>query len=304
MIIVGQIFNHIIKINEGQKKIFEDVYINGLNTRKKQAQLTYDNSGSKINRGNLSPADKLKTDKMNQLNGDTYEVPLKGGIMSYNITSISGTEVMHYFKRYFGNVGSKTELAFKNEDGKNELYELVMQDSEMQQFINDFKAKVKAVVDSKIKEFTPSEGNKFTTISIYPVPSSSNFNVEMAGILKYTGFDGMKVQTINSNILKKDTSKLKKDEEFIEKNKEYYSHQYTTDSEYSHEDVLNTEMNKLISHSNINDYIDELNELSKQVVQRYNSRNKEKMPLSQIEKIGDLYGRYVTVYNQLKFLSI
>ena len=45
--------------------------------------------------------DYLKTDKMDMNNEDTYLVPLKNGMMSYNITSINGTEVMHYFKRIF-----------------------------------------------------------------------------------------------------------------------------------------------------------------------------------------------------------
>ena len=52
----------------------------------------------------------LKTDKMEKNNGDTYEVPLKGGIMSYNITSIKGVDVMHYFKNYFDKKATKTKI--------------------------------------------------------------------------------------------------------------------------------------------------------------------------------------------------
>ena len=45
--------------------------------------------------------DYVKTDKMDSLGGDTYEVPLKGGITSYNITSKNGSLVMKYFKHFF-----------------------------------------------------------------------------------------------------------------------------------------------------------------------------------------------------------
>ena len=71
-------------------------------TKKKKGSLKYDKSATKkYNKGNLSSLDMLKTDKMDSNNNDTYEVPLKGGIMSYNITSINGTDVMHYFKKTF-----------------------------------------------------------------------------------------------------------------------------------------------------------------------------------------------------------
>ena len=293
-------------INESQYKILlEDVYINGINNKKKQAKLTY--SKNNYSKGNLSPNDKLKTDKMNINNGDTYEVPLKGGIISYNITSIKGKEVMHYFKRNLGKSGGKTELAFKNEKGEKEFYELVMENSEFQQFLKDFERKVGAVVNSKISDFKTEDGKQPTELSIYPVPSSSNFNITMGKILSVTGFEGMNVRLINSNILKKDTSKLMKDLDFIEKNKEYYNSPYGRTSDkngthelpYSHQDQLDTDLNKLIAHSNINKYIDELNSLGTKLIQTYNSRNKQNITPRQIERIGDLYGKYVLTYEQL-----
>lgn len=306
MILNVQLPQKTIIISESQHKILlEDVYINGINNKKKQAKLTY--SKNNYSKGNLSPNDKLKTDKMNINNGDTYEVPLKGGIISYNITSIKGKEVMHYFKRNLGKSGGKTELAFKNEKGEKEFYELVMENSEFQQFLKDFEQKVGAVVNSKISDFKTEDGKQPTELSIYPVPSSSNFNITMGKILSATGFEGMNVRLINSNILKKDTSKLMKDLEFIEKNKEYYNSPYgkTSDKDgthelpYSHQDQLDTDLNKLIAHSNINKYIDELNRLGTKLIQTYNARNKQNITPRQIERIGDLYGKYVLTYEQL-----
>lgn len=306
MILNVQLPQKTIIINESQYKILlEDVYINGINNKKKQANLTY--SKNNYSKGNLSPNDKLRTDKMNINNGDTYEVPLKGGIISYNITSIKGKEVMHYFKRNLGKSGGKTELAFKNEEGEKEFYELVMENSEFQQFLKDFEQKVGAVVNSKISDFKTEDGEQPTELSIYPVPSSSNFNITMGKILSVTGFEGMNVSLINSNILKKDTSKLMKDLDFIEKNKEYYNSPYgktsdkngTRELPYSHQDQMDTDLNKLIAHSNINKYIDELNSLGTKLIQTYNARNKQNITPRQIERIGDLYGKYVLTYEQL-----
>lgn len=292
---------------EQYKSLNEDVFVNGLNQRKKQANLTYDKNSTRYNKGNKAPTDLLKTDKMSQNNGDTYEVPLKGGIMSYNITSIRGTEVMHYFKRKFEKNGSKAELKFK--DAKNEVqkYELVMQDSEFRQFVNDFKAKVKAVVDSRIDTFKPLNGERISNLSIYPVPSSSNFNNEMAKILKYTGFDGMNVQIINSSILKKDTTNLQKDLDFINKNKEYYSSNYRDGANFSHEQQLDTDLNKIEAQTGTLKYIvgdaDKkifgLNDLFKKLINAYRNRDKEEITPKQIERIGDLYGQYVSLYQQL-----
>lgn len=295
----------------------EDVYVNGLNKKKKQATLIY-NKGNSRNRGILNANDTVRTNKMEQRNGDTYEVPLKGGIMSYNITSINGTEVMHYFKRKFSKGPQKTNLAFNDENGHKELYELVMQDSELKQFVNDFKAKVKAVVNSKISNFTTDSKDKPNMISIYPVPSSSNFNVEMAKILSSTGFDGMTVRIINTSILKKDTSNLQKDLDFINKNKEYYKSNYNNNVNYSHEDQLDTDLNKLVAHSKTLQYIVGnadmqivgLNTIFKKLMTCYNNRNRYNgnITQNQIERIGELYAQYILTYNKLlesaKYFSV
>lgn len=86
-------------LNNAQDIISEDVYVNGI--KGKKANLTYSqrhSSNPTKNHGNMNSADMLDTGKMDQDNNDTFIVPLKGGINSYNITSIKGVEVMHYFK--------------------------------------------------------------------------------------------------------------------------------------------------------------------------------------------------------------
>lgn len=57
----------------------------------------------------------------------TYEVPLKGGLISYNITDINGTEVMHYFKRELDNEETKIKI-------KGEEYNLEMNVPEFKKF--------------------------------------------------------------------------------------------------------------------------------------------------------------------------
>ena len=87
--------------------IGEDVYASKKKGKKK-IQLSYkkraDNIDSTRNHGNLNTSELLNTGRMDRDNSDTYIVPLKGGINSYNITSINGTEIMHYFKNKFAQV--------------------------------------------------------------------------------------------------------------------------------------------------------------------------------------------------------
>ena len=71
---------------------------NKINDKKKTIGLTYSQNNNYA-KGNAKATDKLGTDKMDSNDASTYEVPLKGGIMSYNITDIQGTQIMHYFKK-------------------------------------------------------------------------------------------------------------------------------------------------------------------------------------------------------------
>ncbi len=222
----------IIKLTEQQiervissgKRLDELVYIDRNRIKGKKAFLAYDSSGKQKHQGNLSSLDNLKTDKMENSNADTYEVPLKNGIISYNITQINGMEVMHYFKRYWD-----SEKTVFNANGKT--YEIAMEDSEFNKFIDFFKRKVWNVIQHCIQAYR-SSGEKFTPygISILPVPSSSNFNIRMADILSATnGINGLPCQIINHNLFVKDLRNLQKDEEFIERNKEYYKRPIYTD---------------------------------------------------------------------------
>ena len=285
-----------IVITEGQKRyLLENVYVkkNGIDTNKKRAQLTYNNTSRGYKRGEVANSnDKLETDKMLQLNGDTYEVPLKNGIVSYNITNIKGKETMHYFKNKFTHKDTSMNI-----EGEN--YALWMEDAEFNKFLDDFKRKVGYVVKYKIKDFKPIGKDGFSGISIYPVPSSSQFNTVMASILKDSGFYGMNVEVIDTNILQKDTSNLEKDEDFIEKNKEYYNDKYNDKSEFSHMDMLKSDLNKLKAHQNIFSYIERLNELSEEILKKYYTRNKAAVTPRQIENIGELYYEYVKQYTAL-----
>ena len=85
MILNVQLPQKTVIINESQYKILlEDVYINGINNKKKQAKLTY--SKNNYSKGNLSPNDKLKTDKMNINNGEVtnYTVGDEEGNLSHS----------------------------------------------------------------------------------------------------------------------------------------------------------------------------------------------------------------------------
>ena len=132
----NNIISKIIHINENQLfSLKEDVYASG-KKGKNRIQLSYKKRASSAptkNFGTLNPAELLNTGKMDQNNSDTYEVPLKGGIMSYNITSIRGTEIMHYFKNKF----AKMDVDLDG-DGQKETYELWMDDPEYQEFFKQF----------------------------------------------------------------------------------------------------------------------------------------------------------------------
>ena len=145
-----------VHINESQlHRLDEDVFVSGL--KGKKAKLSYnrrDNNSTSRNKGNLSSADFLKTDKMDQGNSDTYIVPLKGGINSYNITSIKGTEVMHYFKNKFS---KKTTSINIEVNGKKSEYELMMEDSEFKEFLDVFTTKVSNVVNYVSKELSQKD---------------------------------------------------------------------------------------------------------------------------------------------------
>lgn len=303
-----------VKISESayQYYINEDVFINGISNNKNKniANLTYNrnnNGGIARNRGNMTSLDMLKTNLMDNNSGQTtYEVKLKGGITSYNITDINGTEVMHYFKRKFSHEETRIKL------GDTE-YDLEMQDSEFRNFMVQFLNKVNAVVEYRARQFMENnKGLTFSNIYIYPVPSSSNFNIEMVKrIVKNNHtIDNLPVSAISSSILKKDTSNLEKDTDFIDKNRDYYNSErwQTGGNGGSHMQAVDNDLNRLSRLESVKAEIDKANEFTKienrkqtgsllsqlnYVSARLNNPEKYGAPtLKSIKKLYDLYIGY------------
>ena len=244
------------------KRLTEDVFANKstVDNQNNTIGLTY-RSHTDRNSGNLTSADMLGTDKMETSNGDdTYEVTLKGGIKSYNITSIKGEAVMHYFKNKFENKAKKAKMKYRGNE-----YELMMEEPEFQRFMQIFNAKVNRVVNYHINKFE-QEGKEFkpSKVSIYPVPSSSNFNTTMAVAMSHMTMGGLPVRVANEEILKKDLKNLKRDEEFIEKNKDYFygkMSQRSTENGNDHPvvDFLDRDINKHAAINAAKKYVEMMN---------------------------------------------
>ena len=275
----------------------ESVYVNGINGRK--ANLTYQ-KGNDWSRGNLAAADKIKTDKMDTLNGDTYQVKLKGGITSYNITSINGTEVMHYFKRYFDH--QKTEISLSDKEGNVKSYELEMMASEFKSFMNQFVQKVGFVVNYALK----NSGDEVNAISIYPVPSSSNFNEKMAEELTSMSVNGLPVQVINKDMFVKDLRNLEKDQEFIDKNKDYYNsnlgdkgnithpiNNYVDKNLSKYKALLPAEKNIMAMNDAIKKILAQINNIKQ--AQKKNDRDFTRMIDSLVENYKKYYDNYAAI---------
>ena len=289
-----------IHINESQLWLLnEDVFVSGL--KGKKAKLSYNKRASDKatrNLGNYSSTDMLSTGKMDQNNADTYIVPLKGGINSYNITSIRGTEVMHYFKNKFSNKSANINLEV---NGKKAEYELMMEDNEFFYFLDNFTTKVSNVVNYVSKEISSNDKDfkGFNGVSIYPVPSSSNFNENMAKILeKYNiGISGLPCRKIDASIFKKDLSDLQKDTEFINKNKEYYNGKYfkTGGDNSTHIDKINDTIRKFNNTTAAQDQtlIDNYNNWVKRVITSYYTKVSPK-------KLAANYQNLVSAKNEIR----
>ncbi len=258
-----------------QEIITEHAYINKLNKDKRVADITYNNLSRKV--GNVGGQDYLTTDKMEKNDGDTYEIKLKGGITCYNITSIKGDKVMHYFKHKWAD-NRDAEITVKDAETKEKnTYKLQMAKAEEDTFINKFKQKVAYVIKYCVNNFKRvNKDYNFSMISIYPVPSSSNFNDKMAGILAKSGLYGIPCQVIDGNILKKDFDKIEKDNEFIEKNKEFYNQPFFASDNNNNKTVeqnLDVTLEKLAAKKRAQALIDEANKyVQKLFIQIYNYR--------------------------------
>ena len=299
-------FKNFIKYN----LMKENVYVNNVDNKKKTAQLTYNNLT--YNKGGKNPFDYLKTDKMDKSDNDTYELTLKGGLTCYNITSIKGEEVMHYFKNKWGN-NKKATMKFINADTKQkEEFDLTMLTSEEKEFFYKFTKKVSLIVSHCLDNFKNTNPNaKFFGLSIYPVPSSSGFNKKMADLLTQTGLYEMPVQEINDEILQKNVNNIERDEEFIEKNKELYNSPYYQSKAHDKSTLdmhLNQSLNRMRGISKAQNTIAEINQTAKKLLQQINNyhtslkdgeRNNKRIILSIVEN----YKKYFDLINNLTKLA-
>ena len=264
----------IIKINENQfvslsNLLHEDVYVNNIGVKggKKVANLTY-RKNSSYNSGNKNSTDMIKTSYMDSnLGQNTYEVPIKGGLISYNITDISGVEVMHYFKRSFEK--ERTIMKLNGEE-----YDLEMENSEFRDFMETFLTKVGNVVAYRTNEMKSKEnGLEFSGICIYPVPSSSRFNDEMAKRIVKNNHTicGLPVQVLTPSLLEKNTKNLEIDKDFIEKNNDYYNSKRFKNGPHqgSHLDDVQNTINKLRKYSNIENEINNANVVVEKLIKQY-----------------------------------
>lgn len=289
-----------IFINESQFRLLkEDVFVSKL--KGKKAQLSYNKRKSANptkNFGNYSTNDMLNTGKMDQNDADTYIVPLKGGINSYNITSIKGTEVMHYFKRKFDK--QKTMINIKV-NGENNEFELYMNDPEFQEFMQQFITKVSIVLNYVTNELAAKDKDfqGFRGVSIYPVKSSSNFNKTMAQILEaaHMNINGLPCRAINTTLFDKDMSDLQKDTDFINKNRDYYNSEFAKNASdtRTHMDVVNDTIRKYKNTTAAQDetLINNYNHLIKEITNQYYIFNRNPENIRVIKRIVDYYQQLI-----------
>lgn len=272
-----------------QTQLNELVYVN--NIQGKKANLTY-NTNPRNKDNKILKTDTLSTEKMDQNNDTTIEVPLKGGLMSYNITGINGTHVMHYFKKYFE--GQKETI----QDAGGKEYELEMLSNEFNAFMRQFKEKVWVVVNSVIKQFQQKEkGFKPVAISLYPVPSSSNFNIKMAEILQGGNIGGLPIQIISQNLFVKDLRYLELDNDFINKNKKFYnSEKFQKPTDQNKGTYIQNAQNDIEKQKKITELlnlVDVANEYSKKVlIGLYNYEHQLKIGNSPTRLITSMVENY------------
>lgn len=263
------------KLEENKKNLDEIVYVNNADSSTKKANVTYEKGKNRPKGDSLNfvPNDSLKTDKMDQNDSGTYEVTLKNGFKSYNITSINGENIMHCLKyRYDKKNKAKAKI------GGSE-FELSMDDKSYKDFMSQFLNKMKIIIEDFLsKRKNGNEG--IEKICLYPVKSTSNFNIEIANEIASTIGNG-KITVLNDNILTKDTNGIELDNDFIGLNKAHYNGTY-----YAHPGVggtddstvmqqVQTYYNKCMAVKNdesgenvVGNYIDKANAMSMSILQR------------------------------------
>ena len=286
-----------------KETLLEGVYVNGVKGNK--AYLTY-KRGQNRNIGSLINTDNIKTDKMDENSEKTYEVPLKGGIMSYNITSINGTEVMHYFKKYFDR--EKSEIKLQGETGQKQSYELTMEQREFNEFLDRFIMKVQFVIYYYLQK-NKKQNNSFKGISIFPVKSRSNFSTEMVKRIACKNIIGLPIIPISEELFVKDLRTLQKDTDFINKNKEFYNSPLSSVKGNTKpvETYLDTNIAKYQALQPAMEYIEKMTKLVDNIIiQLYNYRTALKNPQRDtrrmIVSMAQNYKEYYDYY--LKCLAI
>lgn len=251
----------------------EDAFVNSVDKRNKRANITYKKGTPGWHERKIT-GDYLKTDKMEQLNGDTYPVKLKCGLTSYNITDINGTQIMKYFKHYF----DRNEVIDIKDPLSKEKFKLDMETREFNEFRRDFFNKIDSVIQYCINNF---DGEYYSRVSIYPVPSSSNFNEKMAQEMSKLNFSGVKHGTkkLDENLFEKSFSNIQRDEDFINKNKEYYNSQVNAGDENgeTHDNSVTTAKNRYEQVALVYKYIKKINMIVSSIISTVNNdRSKNK----------------------------
>ena len=284
-------------VNECVQAILsENVYMDRdkVNTRKKEIGLTYRKNSKNVNAlRNGSAADYLNTDKMDNNNSDTHIVKLKNGIDSYNITRIMGMVVMHFFKKFCDN--KKAILKVKNQESDTvDDYELTMLERERQQFLGQFIKKVEIVLTDFINK-NIKDKEDIVGVTLYPVKSSSKFNVKMVNEMSNMSVLGLPIQVISDNLLVKDLRNLKKDAEFIKRNQEFYDGDYTTMEKFDMGTVnqnLDSAINRYNSLNDVWKLLPELNEYVETLKRFYYEYNTKGLSEKKIFKLANVYKNY------------
>ena len=273
-----------------------------VNLKNKTIGLEYNNDGK--NKNAITGSDSLKTDKMHQNNGDTYEVTLKDGTICYNITSIKGTEVMHFFKKVWAEKKKDGAQYDVDMNGEKIKMNLTMEEDKVLKFLQQFCKKIGYVVNY-VKNSKFPKDVEFTGISLYPIPSSSKFNDLMCNeLIKYNlPINGMQLQKIDSSIIEKDLSNIQRDEDFIEKNKDFFDGKYSSNAEDGTvNSQINGAINKFDTRHIIAPLIEEINQIVKQIDIIYRNTKKLKIGMGkrQLSNLLNHYNNYVDKLNEIK----
>lgn len=265
---------------------------NKINTKKKTIGLTY----TKNNRAsdNANPFDKLGTEEMDQDNSNTIEVPLKGGLISYNITDIKGVEIMHYFKKKWAQ-RQRVTMDVKSQDGSTDVYDLQMDSNEERNFIDRFVKKVEMVINAWIVKNKPQDDN-FKQISILPVHSTSCFNKTFVkNELMRLNINGLPCVMVDPEIIIKDLKNIKRDEDFINKNKEFYNSDYALGKPEM--GTVKQKVDNIINKNNalkiVDDIIPKINFYADKLrIFLNNNKNLTELTPRQIKNLTDAYKEY------------